>query len=276
MTKQLLLAFLTLAAPGLSWGQIVSYEASFNLFPERVGMGWTRIIQPYQSDRWLSNGWLVQYSEQVQGKFLEEEQDAYRRNFPEQAGLPTWFLQFRVITDTPPVYSDVGPAAIAASGTSGVNYHFTIGDSQFRFLRNVDPSQLYVDIQPGVPHTYRLELRGVQSYTLWIDSIIIESDVPAGPYPVTSSFVTFRGQASAPVNTTMWRYVRFGRIPIDGSGDYDSNGMVDQTDLFYFVDCLLGPDYDASGPSSKWADMNKDGVANGADVQAFVSAMVGS
>jgi hypothetical protein len=157
-----------------------------------------------------------------------------------------------------------------------VLYHFVIGDSQIRFLRDVGLPYVYANIQPGVPHTYRLELRGTQSYMLWIDSVLIDSGVPEGPYPVSSSGMSFRGKASAPVNTTMWRYVRFGRIPADYSGDYDSSGVVDETDLYFFVDCLLGPQVDASGPGCKWADINADGVANGGDIQLFASAMLGA
>ena len=270
MFSQAAIAIVISAGHALSLGQVVSYEASSGLFPEQTGAGWYQL--PSDSARWLSDGWLVQYSEIVAGG--AEQQDTYRRDFPEQAGFPTWFLQFRVITDTPPVYEDVGPANVAAGGHTGVLYHFVIGDSQIRFLRDVSLPYVYANIQPGVPHTYRLELRGTQSYTLWIDSVLIDSGVPEGPYPVSSSFLVFRGQASAPVNTTMWRYVRFGRIPADNSGDYDSNGLVDQNDLYFFIDCLLGPD--ASGPGCRWADMNSDGKADGADIQLFINAMMGA
>jgi hypothetical protein len=273
MFKRLSVAIVASAAPGLSWGQIVSYEAT-SVFPDQDG--WTRIIQPYQSDRWLSDGSLVQYSQQVPaGQVTEEQQDPYRRGLDDQAGFPTWFLQFRVITDTPPVYQDVGPASVAAGSNSGVLYHFVIGDSQIRFLRDVSLPYVYANIQPGVPHTYRLELRGAQSYSLWIDSVLIDSGVPEGPYPVANCRMNFRGEASAPINTTMWDYVRFGKIPADHSGDFDSNGIVDLNDVFFFVDCLLAQDYDSSGPGCRFADMNADGRADGADVQLFVNAMTG-
>ena len=74
--------------------------------------------------------------------------------------------------------------------------------------------------------------------------------------------------------TARWDYVRYGVIPADHSGDFDSNGIVDQSDLYFFVDCLLAPDYDAAGPGCRWADMNGDGKADGADVQLFVRAML--
>jgi hypothetical protein len=260
---------LVLAVPSL--GQTISYEAS-SLFPERDG--WTHIIQPYQADRWLDNGCLVQVAELVShGKVVEGEDDPYYREFPEQAGLPSWYLQFRVITDSPPLYQDVGPAAIAAGGFSGVLYHFIIGNNQIRFLRDVALPYVYVNVESGIPHTYRLELRP-NSYILYVDGVSVDAGIPEGPYPVTSSSITFRGKASTGVNITRWDYVRFGQIPIDHSGDFDSNAAVDANDLYFFVDCLLSPAYDAAGPGCKWADMNNDGVANGADVSAFVAAMM--
>ncbi len=71
-----------------------------------------------------------------------------------------------------------------------------------------------------------------------------------------------------------WDYVRYGVIPQNGSGDFNNNGTIDDTDLYYFVDCLLGPATDAAGPGCKWADLNADGTANAADIQAFANAMM--
>lgn len=71
-----------------------------------------------------------------------------------------------------------------------------------------------------------------------------------------------------------WDYVRYGVIPPEHSGDFNNNGAIDDTDLYYFVDCLLGPDYDDAGPGCTWADMNADGKADAADIQAFSTAML--
>src|SRR5712672_449467 len=103
MLKHLLVVLFASAAPGLSWGQVVSYEA-ISTFPEQDGTGWVQLPHTYQSGRWLADGSLVQYSQQVpSGQVTEEQADSYRRDLPDQAGLPTWFLQWRVITNTPPV-----------------------------------------------------------------------------------------------------------------------------------------------------------------------------
>jgi len=71
-------------------------------------------------------------------------------------------------------------------------------------------------------------------------------------------------------STTRWDYIRYGTIPDDASGDFDSDGDVDADDAYFFVDCLLGPG--SLWPGCAWADMNADGD----DVQAFVDAMLGN
>lgn len=264
------MAIFAIMLGGSSIAQSVSYEAT-SVFPENAG--WVHLREVFYADRSLQNGWLVQVAELVNnGKALEGERDAYYREFGDQAGISDWFLQFRVVTDSPPLYQDVGPAAIATGGFSGVLYHFVIGNNQIRFLRDVALPYVYLDIEPEIAHTYRLELRP-SVYTLYVDSQIVDAGIPEGPYPVPSSSITFRGKASTGVNTTRWDYVRFGIIPPDHSGDFDSNGIVDFNDLYFFVDCLLAPAYDAAGPGCKWADMNADGVANGADVSAFIAAL---
>jgi len=261
---------LALAVPVL--GQVVSYNALS--VPENDQNPWVHDAGFYPGDYWVSGGWLYQHCETATPQ--QWEQDYFDRSLPEMAGMPKWFLEWRMFTDGPPAFASVAPASIVAGGFFGVNYHFVIGNNRVRFLRDTQLPLVYADIQPGVAHTYRLELVGTQSYDWYIDGQLIASGVPEGQYPDSSSVVTFGDRASSGVaNTTQWSYVRYGRTPVDHSGDFDSNGVVDQTDLLYFVGCLLAPDYDSAGPSCRWADLNGDGKVDGADVQAFTRAMTG-
>ena len=107
----------------------------------------------------------------------------------------------------------------------------------------------------------------------YIDNEIMVSDTPSGPYPAFFPTINWRTRSWWLDNTTEWDYIRYGTIPADGSGDFDSGGVVDQTDVFFFVDCLLGPD--ADGPGCRWADMNGDTITDGADIQLFAEAMIG-
>ena len=253
--------------------QIVSYQPTS--LPQDATPPWTVVQQPYMGDNWLADGWLFQHCDMVTSQYGED--DFFYRDLPEMAGLPKWFLEWRMFTDGPPAFASVAPASIVAGSFTGVTYHFVIGNNRVRFLRDTQLPLVYADIQPGVPHTYRLELLGAQSYTWYIDGQVIDTGVPEGQYPVSSSRITFGDRASSGVaNTTQWSYVRYGRTPVDHSGDFDSNGVVDQTDLLYFVGCLLAPDYDSAGPSCRWADLNVDNKTDASDIQLFIRAMLGA
>ncbi len=269
MMQRILAAVILSAAPVL--GQTVSYEAT-SVFPEDDG--WTLLPTSFPAEQWLEDGWLVQESELVQqGQELEGEKRSYRRDLDDMAGASPWFLQWRVVADSPPFYLNVSPVAVAAGGNSGVLYHFVIGDSEMRFLRDVAIPPVFADIEAGMPHTYRLELVP-NSYAFYIDGTLIDAGIPEGAYPTSDSFVVFSGKTSDEITLMRWDYVRYAILPSDYSGDYDSNGVVDSDDAYFFVDCLLGPG--ASWPGCTWADMNADGTADGKDIPLFVEAMLNS
>jgi len=135
---------------------------------------------------------------------------------------------------------------------------------------------MFVDIEPWVMHTYRVELQSEQLYSFYIDGELIDSGVPIGPYPVSGSILKWGARHYQYEQFVHWDYLRYGVIPVDHSGDFDSNGVVDDVDLYFFVDCLLGPDYDAAGPGCVFADMNEDGVADGRDIPDYIDAMLGA
>lgn len=57
-----------------------------------------------------------------------------------------------------------------------------------------------------------------------------------------------------------------------GDGDFDGNGVVDQTDLNVFVSVLLGVDTDPAHLAT--ADLTGDGQSDGEDIHLFVQAML--
>jgi hypothetical protein len=131
-------------------------------------------------------------------------------------------------------------------------------------------------VGPDVLHTYYLELQNDLSYVWYIDGAAVNSGNYPAPYPTTDARLQWWARYYNDEQTAKWDYVRYGVIPPDNSGDFNNNGSVDESDVYFFVDCLLGPDYDAAGPGCKWADLNADGNADGADVQLFVTAMTGA
>ena len=247
---------LVLAVPAL--GQVVSYEAKS--FPEQNG--WKRIERSYWPDRWLDSGWFV-----LNPKIWhpdpprQGEDDFYRRELDEFAGSESLFVQWRVETTGIREEIDaVAPASIVASGQRGVRYHFTISRDLVRFIRGAEYPLVWVEIEPGVPHTYRVEIRGEEHYAFWIDGVLIDEGEPTQrPYPTEDSFMIWGARAAWVESVTRWDYVRYGVIPEDGSGNYDSDEDVDEDDYYFFHECLAasGPDTDA-GPGCRFADFDFD------------------
>ena len=131
---------------------------------------------------------------------------------------------------------------------------------------------VFVDIEPNVPHTYRLELYGMDQYIVYVDGEVIDSGVPSAQYPSQESDVmAFRTHPWFLPNTTRWDYIRLGTIPADGSGDFDSDRQVDSGDFYYFAECFLGSDVDA-GPGCRFADFDADTDVDCDDWTAFTLA----
>jgi hypothetical protein len=163
-----------------------------------------------------------------------------------------------------------------------VNYRFVIAADQVRFVRDNRLPILWVTFDPGVSHTYRVEMYGDSLYVLYIDGFILDSGTPEGQYPSNNPAVTFRAAAVFVESTTIGDFIRWGDIPADGSGDYDSNGKLDGRDFYFFHECLTnaragingGPDEDA-GPGCRFADFDADGDVDLRDLAAFQRAFTG-
>lgn len=192
---------------------IVSYDA--DVFPDQIG--WARGTSLLFADRTILDGWLVQTAERVPyDEFMIEQDDIYRRPIDEFVGMYAFFVEWRMETDGPRTgFGNVSPAAVVAGGNFGISYHFTIANDQIRMIRDNLLPILFVDIEPGVPHTYRLELYGSDLYQFYIDGELIDSGVPEGAYPTLDSRIVFGARAATPegISTVRWDYIRYGSIP---------------------------------------------------------------
>ena len=274
------ISFLLVCAAPVVAG-IVSYEAT-SFFPERVG--WIRIHQPFLADRWLDDGWLFQNPELVdEGPVIFGEDDFYRRDIPELAddAIDNFFLKWMVETDGPQAFGAVAPCSMVAGGISGVLYHFTIAKDKVQLKRDSQIPLVFFDIEPDVPHTYRLELQP-GTYTVYIDGEVVDAGVSEGPYPTADSTIVFGARAAIEASVTRWNFVRLGQIPTDASFDFDSDEDVDHQDYYYVGECLGkdgpgifgGPENDA-GPGCRFADSDNDGDVDLKDIAAFQNAFTG-
>jgi len=278
MLKYALSSCLALVAPSLA--AIVSYEG--NSFPEDVG--WERRETLFTADRWTQGGWFFQSADIVgPGPPEVPEEDIYDYSLAEFAGTEMLFVEWRMQTDGPREgIPAVAPAALVAGGRMGIWYHFTIAEDQVLFVRDPYVPAVWVDIEPDVPHTYRVELYVEELYLWYIDGELVDSGVPEGPYPTSDSVIVFGARAAGGTITAQWDYIRFGVQPADGSGDYDSDEDVDNRDFYFFHECLTnarlgingGPDDDA-GPGCRFADFDADGDVDLRDLAAFQNAFTG-
>ena len=253
----------------ITFGQhdVVTYEG--DNFPEKLGWGRITFLD---CDRSLESGSFVQVCELGEAPGPLGETDFYQRSIAEFAGAPTFFIEWRVETDAPSILLDSSfiPVVLSASGSSFAIYHVTITDERVQFLRDTFIPLVFTDVERGALHVYRVELYGEEQYAWYIDGQLIDSGIPIGPYPSAESVITWGARHHTFPNTTRWDYIRYGAIPLDGSGDFDSDSDLDLWDYYFVRECVSnsGPATDA-GPGCRFADFDENTTVDLRDVASF-------
>ena len=248
------------------------YEA--NVFPEDVG--WER-DGTLDADRLLHGGLLrIDVDLGIWEPLPFGENDAYRKfDIVKFIGEP-FYTAWRCKTDAPnSEIEGTAGSGLNVGGQSVIN-HFTISEDRVRIWRGNSVPFVFVDVEPKVFHTYRIETRPDQTYTHYIDSEVVDEGDLLAPFPNSSArMIWWSGMYLTP-NRNEWDYVRYGTIAADGSGDFDSDADVDLRDFRYFDECMAGsgPGIDA-GPGCRWADMDGDDDVDFADYRAFQLAFTG-
>jgi hypothetical protein len=269
-------------------GQVSSYEG--DSFPEDDG--WQRAVYctPVRS---LDGGELVVDVELGCDGPPGGDRDTYTRSIGEFAGTGSFFFEWRVITngDRSEIIG-VAPCSFVTADLYGVSYHFTIARDQVRLIRDNFLPIIFVDLQWDVLHTYRLELRAGKEYRWFIDGEVVDVGTPEGAYPTETAVVQWRTKAWYLPNTTWWSYIRYGHLPADASGDFNSDLAVTLVDWYFVSDCLTkdgpgifgGPIMDNAGPGAgpgcRFVDMEgnagePDGDVDLADFAAFQNLFTG-
>jgi len=265
----LVLSALTAPAPA----QVFSSE----FFLDAVAEGWELTVEYCKPQSWNEGGW---YRQQLDLDACPPGpgggRESFRRSLEPLNGVSPFSLEFRVWTDGDRSEIPGGaPTVVAMGNFFGVSYHVTVSQDLVQFLRDVELPIWLIEIDPGVPHTYRVELYP-DWYSFYIDAELIDEGVPEGPFPAHDSVITWRGRSWYLPCENAWDYIRYGVIPVDGSGDYDSDGAVSLDDFYFFHECLTndragihgGPEQN-SGPGCAFVDFDADGDTDLLDFAAF-------
>jgi len=270
-----LVASLFLAAPAFAF----VYGEEFDFFPWPGA--WQRIVSG-TPERRVENGWLIETLE-------PHEQDFYRYDLGGISSLVgRFFLEWRAVTDNPEwlIYESQVPAVVVAGGMGGSIYHVVMTESAAVLFRDAFIPWVVVPVSTGV-HTYRVEVYN-DAYLWYVDGLVVDSGVPEGPYPDPNAQIVWGAEVTydgAPAATTAWDYVRFGEIPQDSSGDFDSDADVDRRDYRFVHECLTkdgellggpvagGP---GAGPGCDFADWDGNGSVDLFDIAEFQVHFTGS
>ena len=239
--KHMMLPLLFLLLPRVTMADVVVYDG--DVLPEELG--WEREFGGSPGcDRWVEDGWFYLFCDLPKGwEGPCGDTDYYRKPIGEFAGEQPFFVEWRAETDCPGSILEVSGTAAALSAYSGGagSYHTTFTDDRVRLIWGGIPGGLiYLDIPPGMPHTYRVETYGEEWFAWYIDGEVVNDGVPEYQYPTAESGIIWGSRHYLFDTLTRYDYVRYGTIPADGSGDFDSDGQVDSFDFYYFEECLIG------------------------------------
>jgi hypothetical protein len=247
-----------------------------------VSEAWGPIQQVCDPTTWIEGGWYHQELDPDTCPGPGGGRDVYRRSVAAFDGTTEFFTEFRIQADGDrSEISFGGPALLVLGNNAGVIYHVTIARDLVKFLRDIDLPILFIQIESGVPHTYRVEL-SPDRYAFYIDHDLIDKGVPDGPFPAYDPRITWQGQSWYLPCHNAWDYIRYGRLPEDASGDYDSDGAATLFDYYFVHECLIkdgpgifgGPGENA-GPGCRFTDFDRDADVDLLDIAEFANQFTG-
>lgn len=261
------------------FGEIVASE----FFVEPVAEGWLIAQHFCEPKFWTTGGWHYQELSMAGCQGSEAgARDAYTRSIQAFNGVAAWYVQHRVFaTGSSSEIPGGAPTVLATGNAFGNLYHATLASDQIKLSGDGDLPVIFLDVEPGISHTIRLELYNEPlpaTFHWYVDGALVLEGLADSSFPDFDSRITWQGRSWMQPTLNAWDYIRFGDIPEDGSGDFDGEGDVDLRDFFYLHECLTnagpglfgGPGGNA-GPGCRWADFDADGDVDLVDFRSFQS-----
>ncbi|MCZ6655079.1 MAG: hypothetical protein O7D91_18885 [Planctomycetota bacterium] len=231
--------------------------------------------EPCEGTQWIEDGNLFQQNGLCEG-YSGANFVSHQHLIDQESTPGAWFAEWKMFTDgSSDEIPSVAPASVVISDGNALTYHFTIADDTVRFIRDLALPIVFFDVEPGVAHTYRLELYGQdldETYLFFIDGQLLDSGIPEGPLfnQVWGAKVNFRSKAVLVPSIANWSYFRWGELQDPGSADFTLNGEVGFEDLPFFQECLTT---EAGGwAGCTWADMDFDSDTDCDDWPLFLAA----
>jgi hypothetical protein len=205
--KRTIFLLLTVST-AMAEGQVVVYDGS--VMPEFDG--WQR-EGTFDCDRSIEDGWFHQFCELGEWEEPIGETDVYRKSLAGFAGVEDFFVEWVVETDIPASILEVSGVGtnLTIGGNSPAFYHTTITDERVQLARSTSIPLVFVDIEPGVPHKYRIELTP-SSFKWLIDDEVVHSGTPLAPFPTDASYLVWGSRHYLFDNNSGWDYVKYGVI----------------------------------------------------------------
>jgi len=216
---------------------------------------------------WVSNGSYFQNLDSATcPPELIASQDTYTRFIDSFNGSQAWFYEYRVsTTGSRDDIIFVGPAHQVVFNGFGESYHTVIASDQVRWTPDPSVPWVFFDLEPGIPHTFRLELENSvpPSYRWFIDGAVADEGIAEDFFPSADARMNFRGLSQVAPTFNEWQYIRWGDIPEVASADFNSDDIIDEFDSFYIAECIdRGAAGESAQPSCLWCDMNADNVVD--------------
>jgi hypothetical protein len=242
--------------------------SEFNSFPETDG--WTRNLF-CTPERALENGsLLLSVAPNECAPPPVGDRDTYIRSVDGYEDSAEFFIEWRVYIDGDSSEFDWGGPVFVTAWTFGpVFYGCRISEDRVLFEVDDGFEHAVFPLEKGSAHTFRLELVGAVSYSFFVDDGLMMMGTPSGNYLAQIPSINLNTASAHLASEARWDYIRFGDIPTDGSGDFDSEGGVELRDWRYFVECVERTGITPGDPGCRWADMDFDGDVDLADFATF-------